>query len=430
MRTLPRSSGRELPLPPDSTAPREVGRARLRATARFAAIVRRVQLSNNVTKIYAYRFLSDFLLLVPVILPFYKACSLTVTQFLVAQAVFSLATLALEIPSGYLADALGRKRALVLGATFFPVGIGLYAVSSSFVMFCVAEFLLAISVSMRSGTDSALVFDTLRQLGRDGEYRRIEGRARLFERLGTAVSSILGGLLALVSLRLPFAANAGTALLLVVVGLLLVEPARVERRSRTPLRDMLAISTQALKNRRVRLLSLFQALFACSGALGVWLAFVYYSALGLSTAVGGVLFFAFQLLAGLSSDRADAMEKALGSRRVIWLLLLTSPGFLLLGTWTSPWLLPAILVNAALWGVSTPLVLDRLNRLVESETRATVLSVSGMVTRVVLVVCYPLFGLIVDRVSLSGAYLALGVAVGLCGIPLAWSISREPRLEL
>ena len=39
-------------------------------------------LGANIPKIYAYKFLSDFLVLVPVIVPFYKSYGLTVTQFM------------------------------------------------------------------------------------------------------------------------------------------------------------------------------------------------------------------------------------------------------------------------------------------------------------------------------------------------------------
>jgi MFS family permease len=380
---------------------------------------------HNIWKIYAFKFLGDFLMIVPIILPFYKACGLTVTQFLIAQAVFSAGALVLEIPSGYLADALGRKRALVLGAAFFPAGLALYALSSSFAAFCCAELILAASASLRSGTDSALVFDSLRELGREREYERVEGRARLFERLGTAISSIGGGLLALVSLRLPLYVNAAAASLLLLSSFLFVEPARVERRARSPVRDMLSIAARALAERRTRRLALFQALLLCSGILGIWLAFLYYGALRLGPAWCGALFFAFQLLAGLSSDRAHALERPIGRRLVPWALLLVGPSFLALGLATSPWLVPLVLINACLWGASTPIVLDRMNRLVDSEIRATVLSVSGMVSRAFLVVCFPIFGAIVDRVSVSAAFLALGAAVIALGVPLALALGRE-----
>jgi hypothetical protein len=73
-----------------------------------------LRLAANVPKLYAYKFLSDFLVLVPVIVPFYKSCGLSVTEFMIVQSVYSLSALAFEIPSGYLADALGRWRALAL----------------------------------------------------------------------------------------------------------------------------------------------------------------------------------------------------------------------------------------------------------------------------------------------------------------------------
>jgi len=384
---------------------------------------------GNIRKIYAFKFQSDFLMIVPIILPFYKSCALSVTQFLIAQAVFSLGALLLEIPSGYLADALGRKRALVLGAAFFPLGLTVYALSSSFLAFCGAELLLAVSVSLRSGTDSALVFDTLRGLGDEEAYKRVEGRARFFERFGTAVSSVGGGLLALVSLRLPLYVNAAFGVLLIFTALSFVEPARTARRSRSPLLDMISITAKALGDARIRSLALIQALFLCSGIIGIWLAFLYYGALGLGTMWCGVLFCAFQLLAGLFSDRAHALASPFGQRRTLWVLLLVGPSFVALGLATTIWLVPLVLLNAALWGASTPVVLDALNRLIDSEIRATVLSVSGMVSRVFLVICFPVFGAIVDRVSLSAAFLALGGAFLALGVPLVLSLAPMGRAD-
>jgi hypothetical protein len=382
-------------------------------------------LGANVPKIYAFKFLSDFLVMVPVIVPFYKSCGLTVTEFMIVQSVYSVSALLLEIPSGYLADALGRKRALVLGAAFFPTGLAVYALSSSFWPFCLGELLLAVSVSLRSGADSALVYDTLLEFGREAEYKRIEGRARLFERLGTGVSSVAGGLLALASLRLPLYVNAVTATLLLAVAIRFEEPRRTERRSRSPARDMIGIARRALADRRILLLALFQSLFLCSGIVGIWLAFLYYGALRLSLVWYGISFFAFQVLAGLSSEKACVAERLVGRRRLFPLLLLLGPSFVLLGAFESPWLIPLVWLNAVFWGLSTPLVLDALNKLVESEIRATVLSVTNMVGRLCAVICFPIFGQIVDRASLSTAFVALGIAVVVLGAPLVWALNHQ-----
>ena len=85
---------------------------------------------------------------------------------------------------------------------------------------------------MRSGCDSALIFDSLRELGRRGEYKRFEGKCVLFSRLGTALSSVGGGLLAMVFLRLPFLVNVGNALFMPPLALALAEPAREKRLSK------------------------------------------------------------------------------------------------------------------------------------------------------------------------------------------------------
>ena len=70
---------------------------------------------GNIPRIYAFRFLRDFLLIMPAIVPVYRSSGLDATHILLVQAIFSAASASFEVPSGYLADVLGRRRALLLG---------------------------------------------------------------------------------------------------------------------------------------------------------------------------------------------------------------------------------------------------------------------------------------------------------------------------
>ena len=79
-------------------------------------------------------------------------------------------------------------------------------------MFLAAEFVLAVGHSMRSGSDSAMLYDSLKELTRETEYASIEGRGNQFARIGTGIASISGGLLAALSMRLPFWFNILTGL--------------------------------------------------------------------------------------------------------------------------------------------------------------------------------------------------------------------------
>ena len=75
----------------------------------------------NLWKLYAYKFISEFYLIVPVLIPYYMAHGLSSTQVFTIQAAYALAVLLLEVPSGYLADVAGRKTTLILGAAAMPI---------------------------------------------------------------------------------------------------------------------------------------------------------------------------------------------------------------------------------------------------------------------------------------------------------------------
>ncbi|HQE60523.1 MAG TPA: MFS transporter, partial [Spirochaetota bacterium] len=72
-------------------------------------------MNRNIYLLYNFKFFRDFLLIAPVIIPFYKDNNLSAFQILLVQAVFSASMLLFEIPSGYFSDRCGRKRTLVAG---------------------------------------------------------------------------------------------------------------------------------------------------------------------------------------------------------------------------------------------------------------------------------------------------------------------------
>ena len=90
-------------------------------------------------RLYLYKFFVDFWVIVPVIVPLYKACGMSAAQILIVQAAFSASQLLFEIPAGYFADAFGRRRALVAAAVFMCCGVTVYAVSGSFGWFIAAD---------------------------------------------------------------------------------------------------------------------------------------------------------------------------------------------------------------------------------------------------------------------------------------------------
>jgi predicted MFS family arabinose efflux permease len=377
-----------------------------------------VKISRNFWKIFALKFLGDFLPIAPVLILFYTANGLNSTQIFTIQAAFHLAVLLLEVPSGYLADVIGRRQTLLLGAFCFPLGLAVYTIGRSFAAFILAEFILAVSVSMRSGCDSAMLFDSLSQLERQEEYKRFEGKCALLARTGTAVSAVAGGLLAAIFLRLPFLVNIASALIMPPVALSLVEPVREKRHSANPMLDILRICRFCLKASHIRPVIFFCGLLMACQLTGLWAYFLLYKELGIGIGWFGILFAVFQLAGALGGSRAHAFSERFGARSAIFLALFSPLFFILLGFFPAVWLLPLIPANALLWNLAYPVLLERLNLAVGSDVRATVLSLAAMAGSVMFIVVSPLFGRLVDAFSLSVAFVALGAFFLLAGVPL------------
>ncbi len=380
---------------------------------------------SNLWKLYAYKFISEFYLIVPVLIPYYVSHGLNSTQVFTIQATYALAVLLLEVPSGYLADVIGRRATLILGAAFMPLGLAVYAFSDRFSAFILAESLIAVANSMRSGCESALIYDTLLDLKEADEYKKYEGRAILFTRIGTAASAVLGGVAALAFLRLPFLINIATSSLLLPLALSLGEPQRIKRHARNPFLDILRIARFSFTHGEIRHLIFYAALIGSAGIISVWASFLYYESLGISVGLFGLIFAAFQLSSALGSSRAHVIEKAIGMRKALTLPLLIGVVFLLAGIVRSPAVIPFIILYSFLWGLSFPLFLDLINRRIESDIRATVLSVAMMAGSLTYVILAPLFGRLVDASSLGKAFLVLGVCF-LVGMTLVLvSLSRR-----
>jgi MFS family permease len=380
---------------------------------------------TNLWKIYTYKFISEFYLVVPVLIPYYVSHGLSSTQVFTIQATYALAVLLLEVPSGYLADVIGRKTTLILGAAFMPLGLAVYTFSGRFLTFVLAEFFLAVANSMRSGCESALIYDSLLELKEAEQYKRYEGRAILFTRVGTAASAVLGGLAALVFLRLPFLINIATSTLMLPLALSLVEPKRTKRLAPNPFLDILRIARFSFTHGEIRYLIFYAALIGSAGIIAVWASFLYYESLGISVGFFGLIFATFQLSSAFGSSRAYAIEKAIGMRKALTLPLFIGVIFVLAGLVRSAAVIPFIIIYSFLWGLSFPLFLDLINRRIESDIRATVLSVAMMAGSLTYVVMAPLFGRLVDANSPGKAFLVLGTCFLVGMILVLISLSKR-----
>ncbi len=104
---------------------------------------------------------------IPVIALFYIASQVTLEQFTIIFSIFALATLILEIPSGVVADILGKKKTLLLSRALYVIEVYILTFHNGFLLFLIAKIISGFGVSLSSGTSSALLYDTLKKLKRE-----------------------------------------------------------------------------------------------------------------------------------------------------------------------------------------------------------------------------------------------------------------------
>jgi MFS family permease len=92
---------------------------------------------------------------------FFQDNGLSLQSIMILQACYSLSVGLMEIPSGYAADILGRRKTLILGCVLAFIGFSLFSISYNFWWFLAAEILLGLGNSFISGADTALMYDSL-----------------------------------------------------------------------------------------------------------------------------------------------------------------------------------------------------------------------------------------------------------------------------
>ncbi len=133
---------------------------------------------------------------------------LSASEAILLYAIYDLATTVLEVPSGYLSDRLGRRLTLLVSATAAVFAAALLLFGASFEAFVMAQILWGASAAFVSGTDSAILYESLAGAGRSDEVEAQELRAWRFTFTGLAISAATGGEMSVIDFDLAFAATA------------------------------------------------------------------------------------------------------------------------------------------------------------------------------------------------------------------------------
>lgn len=128
-----------------------------------------------------------------------------------------------ELPTGVIADKLGRKFATTLGTALVTIGIILTATTTNFWLWIVSLAIQDLGRSFISGALEALVYDDLKAKHQENRYPHIAATKAIIITLAFAAATIIGGYVGHINLRLPYFIFAGVSLLSAIASLWLKE---------------------------------------------------------------------------------------------------------------------------------------------------------------------------------------------------------------
>ena len=154
---------------------------------------------RNVRLFMAFRILFNIRFYYPVFMVMFLRYGITLEQFGLLNAVWAVVIVLLEVPSGALADLLGRKSLLVTAAIMMTLEMLLLAIvpiGSSWVFpaLLLNRILSGAAEAFASGADEALAFDSLKAAGKDADWPRVLERLMQVGGLATIVAMVTGSL--------------------------------------------------------------------------------------------------------------------------------------------------------------------------------------------------------------------------------------------
>jgi MFS family permease len=164
-------------------------------------------------------------------------------SYALGMSVFSFtsgAQLLCDIPLGLLADRIGRKPAIVAGATLSLAFTACYAIGLNFAVLALAATLEGLARAFISGADTALLYDTLVESGQEAAFADAYGRISAAEPFAFALAALAGGAIAADwSFHAAFWLSLPPLAVALVVALLLREPPATHSGERVSLRRAL-----------------------------------------------------------------------------------------------------------------------------------------------------------------------------------------------
>ncbi|MCB0827369.1 MAG: MFS transporter [Solirubrobacterales bacterium] len=357
-----------------------------------------------------------------------------------ANAFYTAGMVLFEVPTGVVADTIGRRASYLAGTVTLMVTTLLYVmlwqVEGPFWAWAVVSLSLGLGFTFFSGAVEAWLVDALDATGYEGTLESIFGKGQVVTGIGMLTGSVAGGFIAqLTSLGVPFVMRA--VVLLVMFGFAFTAMKDIgftPKKSSGTIREMKLIAGDSIEyGWRVRPVKWIMLASPFTAGVGLYAFYALqpylldlagdpeaYGIAGITAAlVAGA-----QIVGGFAAPRIRAIFR-LRTSALLTAVGLSSLTLALIGVLDSFWVVIALIaVWAMLFAASMPIRQSYINGMIPSGQRATILSFDSMLGSSGGVVFQPVLGRVADSMGYASSYLFAAV-ISVTALPFIYRSRRE-----
>lgn len=373
-------------------------------------------LISNINKMYAIKLFFYMHFFGAILVPFFTDYGkLKFSTVMYLNAWFMFWNFLLEVPTGTVADYFGRKASVAIGAFAGIICMIVYTSYPHIIVFMIAEILFALSITLMSGADNALIYDTLKSVGKENESKVVYGRMESFKLAGIIIGALIGAPMAkVIGLRLTFFMVTIPLLISFVLALTLqeveYEKVKEDKNYKNKMFDGLKYF---FSHKILMILTSDMAIVSAFAWIIIWFYQPIIRSRGIDIAYFGFVHATMCIAQILIMSNYNKIEKLLGSKLTILFItsILTAFFYIILGISENLIISIMSIVLVAAFGLTRgPLYTSYMNKYIPSEKRATVLSVTTMFQTLAIVIVNIVSGLL-SKWSMDYTMIIVGIVL-------------------
>jgi len=369
---------------------------------------------KNIKKIYVFKFLKNLSFLDAVLVPFFTEWgTISFTQILFLQSWCMFWSFIMEIPTGAVADYLGRKQSITIGMIINTISPIIYASTPNFYVFLLAEFLWATSAALLSGATEAFIYDSLKKEKMENKSKKVFAKVESFKLAGMTIGSPLGSLIFMFfSVREPMLFMSIPLGISAVIALSFKEPKTKKKIESKRYINILKKGLKSVSNHKViKILTFDMVSIATISYFVIWFYQPVLQKNGVPTEYFGIVHMLLVLSQIFIVNSYPKTEKLLKSKKMMLSFgaAITSLMFIMMALVDNVIIALLAILIASGFGLSRRVLFSTyFNKYIKSSERATALSTISMIRKFMNVIVSPIVGYLADW-SLRNTLLILGI---------------------